>query len=152
MVEIKWLPFCRRHFHIHFANFHHIFFNCLFIISLKFVPKRIIHDDVIKWNIFRVTGHLCGEFTGPRVNSPHKGQCRETLIFTLICAQINGKQSRGWWFETPSRPLWRLRNVKNMQTMVLKIAWRQDWPGGRISEGQAIEDKFCLIFDSYSYL
>ena len=22
------------------------------------------HDDVIKWNIFRVTGHLCGEFTG----------------------------------------------------------------------------------------
>ena len=28
-----------------------------------------IHDDVIKWknwNIFRVTGYLCGEFTGPR--------------------------------------------------------------------------------------
>ena len=25
-----------------------------------------IHDDVIKWKIFRVTGHLCGEFTGPR--------------------------------------------------------------------------------------
>ena len=25
-------------------------------------------------NIFRVTGHLCGEFTGPPVNSPHKGQ------------------------------------------------------------------------------
>ena len=25
-------------------------------------------------NIFRVTGHLCGEFTGPSVNSPHKGQ------------------------------------------------------------------------------
>ena len=24
------------------------------------------HDDVIKWNIFRVTGHLCGEFTGLR--------------------------------------------------------------------------------------
>ena len=22
------------------------------------------HDDVIKWNIFRVTGPLCGEFTG----------------------------------------------------------------------------------------
>ena len=24
------------------------------------------HDDVIKWKHFRVTGHLCGEFTGPR--------------------------------------------------------------------------------------
>ena len=26
----------------------------------------INHDDVIKWKHFRVTGHLCGEFTGPR--------------------------------------------------------------------------------------
>ena len=24
------------------------------------------HDDVIKWKHFRVTGHLCAEFTGPR--------------------------------------------------------------------------------------
>ena len=24
------------------------------------------HDDVIKWKVFRVTDHLCGEFTGPR--------------------------------------------------------------------------------------
>ena len=24
------------------------------------------HDDVIKWKHFRVTGHLCGEFTGER--------------------------------------------------------------------------------------
>ena len=25
-----------------------------------------MHDDVIKWNIFRVTGPLCGELTGHR--------------------------------------------------------------------------------------
>ena len=25
-----------------------------------------IHDDVIRWKHFRVTGHLCGKFTGPR--------------------------------------------------------------------------------------
>ena len=37
-------------------------------------------------NIFRVTGHLCGE----PVNSPHKGQWRGALVFTLICARING--------------------------------------------------------------
>ena len=24
------------------------------------------HDDVMKWNIFPVTAHLCGQFTGPR--------------------------------------------------------------------------------------
>ena len=28
------------------------------------------HNDVIKWKHFRVTGHLCGEFTGHRWN-PH---------------------------------------------------------------------------------
>ena len=37
--------------------------------------------------IFRVTGHLCGEFTG---KSPHKGQWRGALMFTLICTRING--------------------------------------------------------------
>ena len=45
------------------------------------------HDDVIKWNIFRVTGHLCGNSP---VNSPHKGQWREALMFSLISAWING--------------------------------------------------------------
>ena len=36
-------------------------------------------------NIFRVTGPLCGEFP---VNSPHKGQWRGALMFSLICAII----------------------------------------------------------------
>ena len=39
-------------------------------------------------NIFRVTGHLCGKFTP--VNSPHKGQWRGALMFSLICVWING--------------------------------------------------------------
>ena len=39
--------------------------------------------------IFRVTGPLCGEFTGP-LNSPHKGQWRGALVFSLICVWING--------------------------------------------------------------
>ena len=33
--------------------------------------------------------HLCGEFTSP-VNSPYKIQWRGVLIFSLICAWING--------------------------------------------------------------
>ena len=42
--------------------------------------------------IFHVTGHLFGEFTGDRwpVNSPHKGQWRGALMFSLICVWING--------------------------------------------------------------
>ena len=66
-------------------------------------------------NIFRVTGPLCEDFTGVRgihrspVNSPQKGQWRGTLMFSLICA-LNKRLSKhlwGWWFETPSRSLWR---------------------------------------------
>ena len=37
-------------------------------------------------NIFRVTGHFCGEFT----DSPHKGQWRRALMFSLICVWIKG--------------------------------------------------------------
>ena len=40
-------------------------------------------------NIFRVTGHLCGEFTGPRW-IPRTSQWRGALMFSLICVWING--------------------------------------------------------------
>ena len=40
-------------------------------------------------NIFRVTGHLCGEFTGPRW-IPRTKANRGTLMFSLICVWING--------------------------------------------------------------
>ena len=39
-------------------------YNLLEVRSLDYICLH--HDDVIKWNIFRVTGPLCGEFTGPR--------------------------------------------------------------------------------------
>ena len=39
-------------------------------------------------NILRVTGHLCGEFTGHRWISPHKGQWCGALMLSLICPWI----------------------------------------------------------------
>ena len=42
-------------------------------------------------NIFRVTGHLCVEFTGEQ----HKGQWRGALMFSLICVWINGWVNNG---------------------------------------------------------
>ena len=39
-------------------------------------------------NIFRVTGPLCGEFTGPG-DFPHNGQWRGALMFSLIWVWIN---------------------------------------------------------------
>ena len=40
-------------------------------------------------NIFRVTGHLCGEFTGPRW-IPRKKDSDVELLFSVICVWING--------------------------------------------------------------
>ena len=51
--------------------------------------KRL-HDDVIKWKHFpRYWPFVRGIHRGP-VNSPHKGQWRGALMFSLICVRING--------------------------------------------------------------
>ena len=41
-------------------------------------------------NIFLITGPLCGEIHWSPVNSPHKGQWRGALMFSLICVETNG--------------------------------------------------------------
>ena len=63
-------------------------------------------------NIFRVTGHLCGEFTGPgNFPAQRPGTRRFDVFFDLCLNKRLRKQSWGWWFETLSRPLWRHCNV-----------------------------------------
>ena len=48
------------------------------------------HDNVIKWKHFaRYWPFVRGIHRSP-VNSPHKGQRRGALVFSLICARING--------------------------------------------------------------
>ena len=59
-------------------------------------------------NIFRVTGPLCGEFTGP-VEFPAQRQVTRSfdVFFDLRLNKRLSKQPRGSWFETPSWSLWR---------------------------------------------
>ena len=65
-------------------------------------------------NIFRVTGHLCGEFTGHRWIPAQRPVTRSFhVFFELRLNKRLSKQSWGWWFETPSRPLWRHCNGSN---------------------------------------
>ena len=48
------------------------------------------HDDVIKWEHFpRYWPFVWGIHRSP-VNSPHKGQWRGALMFSFICARMNG--------------------------------------------------------------
>ena len=54
------------------------------------VGNNGIHDDVIKWKHFpRYWPFARGIHRSP-VNSPHNGQWRGALMFSLICAWING--------------------------------------------------------------
>ena len=58
--------------------------------SLSFYIYRPPHDDVIKWKLFpRYWPFVRGIHRSP-VNSPHKGQWRGALVFSLISVWING--------------------------------------------------------------
>ena len=63
-------------------------------------------------DIFRVTGHLCGEFTGPGDFLTQRPVTWSfDVFFDLRPYKRLCKQWWGWWFETPSSPLWRHRNA-----------------------------------------
>ena len=68
-------------------------------------------------NIFRVTGHLCGEFTGPRWIPRTKASDAE-----LWCKRLS-KQRWGWWFETLSCQLWRHCNAYTQWSPSNKRRW-----------------------------
>ena len=87
-------------------------------------------------NVFRVTGHLCGEFTG---DFPAQRPVRRSVdvFFDLRLNKRLSKQSWAWWFETLSRPLlrhcnewimleFRLRNYWNLFLM-FRLSISQHW-------------------------
>ena len=53
-----------------------------------FIPHY--HDNVIKWKHFPRHWPFVRGINRSPVNSPHKGQWRKALMFTLICVWING--------------------------------------------------------------
>ena len=80
-------------------------------------------------NIFRVTGLLCGEFTGDR-----PVMRSFDVFFVLRLNKRSSKQSRRVWFETPLRSLWRHCNVA--VGMAHTGSWlRVKTPTGQNTEG-----------------
>ena len=70
-------------------------------------------------NIFRVTGHLSGEFTCPRW-IPHTKASDAGLYNVFFDLRLNkrlSKQSWGWWFETLPYPLCRHCNAGIMEAV-----------------------------------
>ena len=65
-------------------------------------------------NIFRVTGPLCGEFTGPGEFPAQRPVTRSfDVFFDLRPNKRLSKQPWGTWFESPSWSLWRQCNDIN---------------------------------------
>ena len=90
-------------------------FNLVWILAY---PKVIIFMMMSSnGNIFRVTGPLCGEFIGPQWNPLTNGS---DVFFDLRLNKRLSKHSRRWWFETPSRSLWRHCNADNRITLQIE--------------------------------
>ena len=87
-----------------------VFYTVVTIVSLIEIFMMTSSNE----NIFRVTGHLCGEFTGPGEFPTQKPVTRSfDVYFDLRPNKWLSKQSWGWWFETLSCSLWRHRNDRN---------------------------------------
>ena len=58
--------------------------------TIAWYRPQVLQDDLIKWKHFpRYWAFVRGIHRSP-VNSPHKGQWRGALMFSLICIWING--------------------------------------------------------------
>ena len=73
-------------------------------------------------NIFRVTGPLRGKFTG---EFPSQWPVTRSfgVFFDLRLNKRLGKQSWGWWFETPSCSFWHHCNVIACTVPLHVILW-----------------------------
>ena len=73
-------------------------------------------------NIFRVTDHLCVEFTTPGEFSTQRPVTRSfDVFFDLRPNKRLSKHWWGWWFEMPSHPLWRHCNASSAVMMIMKM-------------------------------
>ena len=87
-------------------------------IKLKHVSKRgalfFIWLMMASWNgNFCALPAICAGNSPVPGDFPTQGPVRRSfgVFFDLRLNKRLSKQSWGWWFETPSRPLWRHRNV-----------------------------------------
>ena len=106
---IKWKPFSALGIHQSPVNSPHkgqwlgaLMFSLICALNKRFSEDMMTSSN---GNMFRVTGHLWGEFTGHR----------------WIPRTKASKQSWSWWFETPSRPLWRHCNESSEK--IAKLAF-----------------------------
>ena len=75
-----------------------------------------MHDDVVNWKHFPRYWPFVRRIHRPPVNSPHKGQSRGALMFTLICAWMND-----WVYTRQAGDLRRHRAHHDVTVMMTQI-------------------------------
>ena len=99
-----------------------------FVMGPCFSTIQPYHDDVIKWKHFpRYWPFVRGIHRSP-VNSPHKGQWRGALMFSLICAGING-----WVNTREAGDLRRYRGHYDVTVMYITAYYHLMWFRTRVS-------------------
>ena len=88
--------------------------NCL-TYTLEIVAGTSLHDDVILWKHFPRYWPFVRGIHRPPVNSPHKGQWRGALMFSLVCACING------WVN--NRQAGDLRRRRAHYDVIVMVVW-----------------------------
>ena len=72
------------------------------VVVFKSSLCQTFHDDVIKWTHFRVTGHLCGEFTGQRrLKLPASRLLNQPFVQVQIKENIQSPRHWPLWAEFP---------------------------------------------------
>ena len=92
-------------------------------------------------SIFRVTGLFVRGIHRSPVNSPHKGQWRGVLMFSLICARING------WVN--SREAGDLRRYRAHYDVIVMWCHKDDLPYKNLCNKIMSQHRICFIGDKY---
>ena len=93
-----------------------------FLVHIPFYLTMITSSNGM---FFRVTGPLCGEFTGHRWITLTKASDAEFDVFFDMCLNKQlSKQSGRRWFETPLRSLWHRCSVYVIYTAAFAITLR----------------------------
>ena len=98
--------------------------SCLRVIMSESKLGSWIHDDVIKWKHFPRDWSFVRGIHRSRWIPHTKASDAELWCFLWSAPEKRlSKQSWGWWFETPSHPLWRHCNgtILSTQLALMKL-------------------------------
>ena len=88
-MRFNWLDM-KRPIAIMIENYYEMIVIRIMMIMTTIIAIVLAHDNVIQWKHFPRYWPVVWGIHPSTVNSPHKGQWRGALLFSLICTWIHG--------------------------------------------------------------